>query len=208
MIINMTGGLGGTGFPEFTYTGDYQLLDDGDKNWRLFLLTSGSLKFNKQRGIANGIDIFCVGGGAGGAAGVEYTESGQKLGGYGGSGAHSTTASKIVASVGEEYEIIIGAGGAGQPFSGSSSTSSNNPGGTSSAFSIVAEGGSGLSTDRTTYEFNGTEGNVYGAAGANRSPVDAAANTGNGGGGGKTIGGGNSGADGGSGVVVIRNARG
>ena len=47
---------------DFTYTGEYLLIDDNDGNWRLKFLTSGT--FIPLTDIM--IDVFLVGGGGGG----------------------------------------------------------------------------------------------------------------------------------------------
>ena len=64
-VIVRTGGAGGKRPPEISYTGTYALLDDGDGNWRIRFLTSGTLTFVKQNAT---VDVFCVGGGGAGTA--------------------------------------------------------------------------------------------------------------------------------------------
>lgn len=61
--------------PAFTYTGDYEIVDDNDNpittssgNWKIRFLTSGTLKITDLRGAENGIDVFLAGGGGGGGA--------------------------------------------------------------------------------------------------------------------------------------------
>lgn len=115
--------------PVFSYTGSYELVDDTDTDisaettwqgdWKLRLLTSGTLTFSK---IDSNIDVFLVGGGGGGLAGSVY---------YPGSGAggYTTTASGVLITKNSPYSIIIGDGG------------DNANGGTSSAFEQSAEGG-------------------------------------------------------------------
>ncbi len=56
--------------PTFTYTGEYEIVDDTDKpitispeNWNIRFLTSGTLRILDPLGAANGIDAFLVGGG-------------------------------------------------------------------------------------------------------------------------------------------------
>ena len=60
--VNTGGGAAG-GLPNFTYSGTYTLIDDGDKNWRIKFLTSGTLVFTSLSG---NIDVFILGGGGGG----------------------------------------------------------------------------------------------------------------------------------------------
>ena len=134
MIFNMGGVENVKGkMPEFTYSGTYQLLDDGksgsEQNWRIKFLTSGKLKFAK---VVKNIDVFCVGGGGGGST-VGYHE------GYGGGGGggYTTTTKKVPISAGVEYKIIVGAGGAGADKGQAAS------GGNTSAFGCSANGGKG-----------------------------------------------------------------
>lgn len=122
---------GGTGMPEYTYTGNASLIDDGGGNWRIKFLTSGVLTFTKLGNAKGGIDLFLVGGG--GASGCSYNISdwcGPGGGGY--------TLTKRALSVvkGTAYEITVGAGGA---WPGASNTQSR--GGTTSAFNNSVEGG-------------------------------------------------------------------
>lgn len=64
LITRRGGEVTSDGFPEFTYTGNYSFIDDGEKNWRIKFLTSGVLTFTKLGNAKNGIDVFCVGGGS------------------------------------------------------------------------------------------------------------------------------------------------
>lgn len=55
MILNMVyGGGANGGMPDFTYTGQHVLLDDGDGNWRIAFITSGT--FTLKSSIT--VDIF------------------------------------------------------------------------------------------------------------------------------------------------------
>lgn len=122
--------------PEFTYTGDYAIVDDSDNpisdfanwkgNWKIRFLTSGTLTFTNLNGAEDGIDVFLVGGGASGG------------GRGGGGGGYTKTQKSVSVKVGIEYPIIVGAGGVGP-------TTSNrvppNAGGTTSAFGLTANGG-------------------------------------------------------------------
>ncbi len=102
------------GLPLFTYTGTYQLIEDGGKNWRIKFLTSGILRFTRLR---THIDLCLVGGGGGGWTG-------------GGGGGRVLNQNYIAVSQGVDYPIVIGAGGGG---------ASN--GGQTSAFGCTAIGG-------------------------------------------------------------------
>lgn len=131
--------------PAYTYTGSSTLIDDGNYNWRIKFLSSGTLTFSSL-GNGNSIDMFCVGGGGGGA----YLAGGG--GGY-------TSTSLSTLNVGTAYTITVGAGGAGSSGGGVAGT-----GGTSSFHSIVSaaggvkgvhngkagDGGSGGSTKAST----------------------------------------------------------
>ena len=52
--------------PKFTYTGTYECIDDGGGNWRIKFLSSGVFTPLKDMTI----DVFLVGGGAGGGNGI------------------------------------------------------------------------------------------------------------------------------------------
>jgi hypothetical protein len=119
------GGVPSTGSPKFTYTGDYLLVNDGEQNWRLKLLTSGTLTFTNLANARDGIDVFLVGGG-GGTAGTNTN------GGSG--GGYTKTTNNITLEKNKQYEIVIGAGGNGTD------------GGVTTAFGITADGGKGATS--------------------------------------------------------------
>lgn len=123
MIYVMSGGAKG-GLPKFTYTGDYTLLDDGDKNWRIKFLTNGELTVDKPITV----DIFVVGGGAGGGNSEKRTDGSS---GGGGSG-YTLTVMSVVLEPGKIYGVIIGAGGSGGVAGGNT---------TIEELGIVAKGG-------------------------------------------------------------------
>ncbi len=56
--------------PNFTYTGNCAVIDDGNNNWRVKFLTSGTLTFHNLINASNGIDVFLVGGGGSGGSGI------------------------------------------------------------------------------------------------------------------------------------------
>ena len=130
--------------PAYTYSGSAQLIDDGNFNWRLRLLTSGTLTFSHLGSGASSVDVFLVGGGGGGA-GSPYGN----YGGGGGGGGYTRTEAKTIALT--SYAIVIGAGGAG-----GDNRSNGGTGGTTSAFGVTASGGTG-----------GTGGSSAGQRGAN-----------------------------------------
>lgn len=126
MIFNVGGGGNSAGqMPAFSYSGNYELIDDGKsdnvQNWRLKLKSSGVLTFKR---IATPIDIFCVGGGGGG-----YLS--------GGGGGYTKTAKNQPVTAGEKYSITIGSGG------GVGGSAGVRGGTTSFANMLSAEGGYG-----------------------------------------------------------------
>ena len=130
--------------PLFTYTGNCEIVDDSNGNWKIRFLTSGNLTFTRDVDI----DVFLVGGGGSGS--IVYGGGG----GGGGSGYTKSASTSIVKNT--SYSIVIGAGGAGlsETYSGS-----GNNGGASSAFSFSAAGGFGGS------EYDGGAGGSGGGAG-------------------------------------------
>ena len=118
--------------PEFTYTGDYETVDDSDNpisdfaswkgNWKIRFLTSGTLTFTKLNGWNGQLDVFLVGGGGGGSSDVD--------GSGGGGGGYTKTVTAVSVSAGTEYAIVVGAGGKVLA-----------AGGTTSAFTATAAGG-------------------------------------------------------------------
>ena len=100
---NAVGETAGTSvIPVFTYSGTYELIDDGNKNWRIKFLTSGIFNASKLSSKCY-IDAFAVGGGGSGS-----TDS------YcgGGGGGYTDTYKNILISPNTDYQVTIGAGGA------------------------------------------------------------------------------------------------
>lgn len=127
--------------PEFSYTGDYEIVDDNDNpiitsqgNWKIRFLTSGTLTFTELRGAADGIDVFLVGGGGGGGYGGYHV-----FDGTGGGGGYTNTGLDIPIEENISYAIDVGSGGA----CGTNSNYSGNDGGNTAAFSLTAIGGKG-----------------------------------------------------------------
>lgn len=127
--------------PAFTYTGDYALEDDNGNpitsttgNWRLRLLTSGTLKITELRGAENGVDVFLVGGGGSGGG---YLNGVDRECGSGGGGGYTTTERNMTLTA-TTYDIQVGSGGA--PIDGHNAGIA---GGVTSAFGLTANGGSG-----------------------------------------------------------------
>ena len=99
--------------PEFTYTGNYKVVQDNDAvisdfenwkgNWKIRFLTSGTFTVTNMYGWDGIIDAFLVGGGGSGARSSD--------GGGGGGGGYTKTSKKINLSPNNEYPIVIGGGG-------------------------------------------------------------------------------------------------
>ena len=221
--------------PSFSYTGLSQIIEEGNYNWKLKLLSTGTLVLNEDIGK---VDAFLVGGGGAG------------VGANGGGGGYTQTVSFNIQK-GTPYSIVIGAGGMPYP--------SFTPAGTTNAFNTSAAGGfnggggggkggsggaslggvggsnggdgggssGGQGQGSTTREFGEMSGELYSGGGGGGSTGTAAGGEGGGGRGGwgtspdkrpfsGTVntgggGGGNydgTGGAGGSGIVIIRNHRG
>lgn len=118
----------GGAVPKFTYTGEYNVRDDGVVE----LLTSGTLVFLNPAVI----DIFCVGGGGSGGN-VSTTDYTAQIAAGGGGAGYCKTAKKI--SVSGSYAITVGAGGLNTQ--NSVYQGEKQYGGSSSFGSLVSAGG-------------------------------------------------------------------
>ena len=144
--------------PTYTYSGNAQLIDDGNYNWRIKFLTSGVLNFTSL-GNASSIDVFCVGGGGAGCN-------------AGGGGGYTGTSRGVGVSAGTNYTIEIGAGGtigSGYPYPETSSYSGN-AGGNTSAFGLVVGGGQAayqvyVRDENQSYTYGGNGGSGGGVHG-------------------------------------------
>lgn len=141
-FLHGNGGQPVRGLPEFTYTGDYLLTDEGDKNWNLRLLSGGTLRFSKLKGASDGVDVFLVGGGGSGGKGYTVCAGG------GGEGGETKTVEYLVLPD-TDYKITIGG--------------SN---GNTSAFGFVASCGSPGGNASSDYAYG------YGAGGSGHSGGD------------------------------------
>lgn len=166
--------------PEFTYTGDYEIVDDSDNpisdfaswkgNWKVRFLTSGTFTVTKLNGWNGQLDVFLVGGGGSRAASNNSDWDGYAGGGSG----YTETSKNIQVMVGTAYSITVGA----KDSSGASS------GGTSTAFGSTANGGqSGLPSGiggkggsggggAPHVNHNGVESNGWDGAGAGNGGTD------------------------------------
>lgn len=119
--------------PKVTYTGDYKIVNGDTENWTIRFLTSGTLTFQST---PPAIDVFCVGGGAGGQ---RNEDSGYGTRAPGGGGGYTKTKKNVSVEKDQSYAITIGAGGAGKGYV--SLGSYGNDGGTTTAFGVSASGG-------------------------------------------------------------------
>ena len=122
--------------PTFTYTGDYEIVDDADNpittssdNWKIRFLTSGTLEFSDLKGAKDGIDIFAVGGGGHGGT----------YGGAGGGYTNTLLAQTVV--IDTEYQIAVG--------EGATSAGSSLRGGTSSFGTLLSANGGYCGTEQS-----------------------------------------------------------
>ena len=131
------GGMPTTGIPQFTYTGEYQLINEGSENWHLQLLTSGTLNFKNLKNATDGVEVFLVGGGGNGGFGNVYN------GGSGGGGGYTATGN-LVPKIRTEYPITIGgSGGVTSGFGYSASPGQNGATGAVNGAGKIAVGGNG-----------------------------------------------------------------
>ena len=209
---------------DFTWTGSdnsYIVLNDGDNNWRIKFLSSGT--FTPLKDMI--IDVFLVGGGGGGTNGILGNVTG------GGGSGYTTTVSSVQLTANTEYSIVVGAGGTaknnggksmafeatacgGYAASGSSNDAKGGNGGSGGGGRDKGEGGidgangggvnGGTGQGTITREFGEATGDLYatggGGSGSSTAEESGAPNTGDGGGGSLTV----KAGEGGSGIVVIR----
>ena len=200
--------------PKYTYTGSHEFIDDGGPNWRIKLKSSGTLTFTVPGNITKGIDIFVVGGGAGGARAKNSTSNTIRT--YGGGG-YTKTQSNVAVTKGTGYAVTIGGGGAGVGPNGGAVVYS-----TAGSQSKIVIGGTTYSANGGgrcdaqvvdwdyTYEYKttpGTGGSAVGEFGVSGSAYSGHKSSGDTAGGANTGTGGYGSAAGGSGIVVIRNHR-
>lgn len=152
---------GSSPYPVFGYTGDYQMIDDGDGNWRIKFLTSGNLSFWESPGSC---DVFLVGGGGSGAFRSLLGDSpNENYGSGGGGGGYTATHSSLALSSGTIYPIVIGSGG--NAVSTTGSTAFGNDGSATSAFGYSANGGKGGGVDTAEYLYQPYRGGNGGSGG-------------------------------------------
>ena len=188
---------------DINYSGNCTMVNDGDGNWSMKLLTNGNLTTSSSVAI----DAFLLGGGGGGGTSRDPgNDNPRKHDGHPGGGGYYDNLYKIGFYNDLDYEIIIGAGGA--------AAYNGYAGGSTKAFGATVKGGDGgghgwgsyaAGCHTTTNGFD-EAGSTYSGTGV----LDTAGSTnrGNGGGGGYAVlEMNNPGKNGGSGIVIIRNAR-
>ena len=148
----------------YTYTGSSTVINDGNGNWRIKFLTSGT--FSPK--VKMTIEAFLVGGGGGGGNSSGY------VGGGGGGGGYTTYSNSVSLNV-TTYSISIGAGGS------AGTTGSGTAGSATTAFILSASGGAvigdqngaaggsggGAGGSKSNNKLNGGDGGSYGSAGSN-----------------------------------------
>ena len=125
-----------------TYTGGYEIIDEGDNNWKIKFISSGTLNLTSSIEV----DLFLVGGGGGGGASCSTTPGSYCQAGGGGGGGYTKTyfAQTIAAGT---YDIVVGLGG-GVGSAGGISYFNNSDlyyanGGNPGTLSVGGSGGSG-----------------------------------------------------------------
>ena len=155
------------------YSGNCELINDGNGDWRLKLLTSGSNGSGLSINESIYVDIFMVGGGGGGGSSSysdlrQYGSDEWWSPGSGGGGGYTKTIKKFTLNS-ETYTVIIGAGGAADTAGGNTSLVGSNinniaNGGAASG----GGGGSGGGAGCSSYSYGGggtASGGKYGNAG-------------------------------------------
>lgn len=87
-------------YPKYTYTGQHVLIKDSGDDWRIKLLSSGTLNVLKNLKV----DVFMVGGGAGGGSASASSAGG-------GGGGYTLTQKNVLLSESSPITVVIGAGG-------------------------------------------------------------------------------------------------
>lgn len=129
--------MSGGGAFEFTYTGQFTDKIEGSK--RVIKLTSSGT-LNVSGSVM--ADVYLLAGGGGGVSAAAYNVGTLGCGG-GGGGGHQTVKMKIIAGV---YDIIIGAGGAGNSSQQNYAVIASD-GGDTIAFGITTTGGKGANVN-------------------------------------------------------------
>ena len=212
----------------YSYSGTSELKKDSDYDWTLYLKSSGTLALTDTYDV----DIFLQAGGGGGGEGALASGDSFYHGGGGGAGGYQHT--EYAQTITGSYDITIGAGGAVKGNGGTTSAfgfcaeGGSSGSGSSGGKSGTASGGSGGYYGGNGVGGNGANGSqgkqafgagdIYYGAGGGGTAASFGSSNGNGGetGGGAGTksatantgsGGGGDTGKGGSGIVIIRNAR-
>ena len=175
MIFNMVGPMGKKPYlPLFTGKAKVTFLGDGSAGYMEFY-TSGTLTWLNDK-VPPSVDLFCVGGGAGGAN--PTSAYGNAICGGGGSGYTKTV---LDASLPASIEILIGAGGAANAAGGQTSIGelcvANGGTPASRTGGKGGDGGSGGGDGHSNIELsfpggnggtNGSDGTRYGGTGTGK----------------------------------------
>ena len=146
--------------PEFTYTGEFEVIGDNKLNvqWQIRFLSDGVLTILNPNSASRGIDAFLVGGGGGGACAYSWY---YKLGGAAGGGSgYTATVKNLTLERGGTYEIVVGQGGKLGYANDTSAASATAGAGTASiAFGATANGGVGAGASVSSDSGVGRAGN-------------------------------------------------
>jgi len=132
-------------------------------------LTSGTFRPSDHGLLGKTVDIYMVGGGAGGDSGL--------MANGGGGGGYAKLIRDFVLDQ-NSYDIVIGAGGEGAP--SVSGAGRGRPGGTTIAFGESADGGRSGTTELSRRGGNGGSGGGAGGSGINNAPRGGAGGQGGG----------------------------
>ena len=152
--------------PIFTYTGNCEIVDDNNGNWKVRFLTNGNLTFTRDVDI----DVFLVGGGGSGGGWQGTTES--ATGSGGGGGGYTKTSVNVAITSNVSNPIVIGEGGAAI----NAKSSNGKAGGSTSAFGITVAGGKG--GNGSSYPHSGGDGGSAGGTRGYCGATDGANHTG------------------------------
>ena len=152
--------------PIFTYTGNCEIVDDNNGNWKVRFLTNGDLTFTRDIDI----DVFLVGGGGSGGGWQGTTES--ATGSGGGGGGYTKTSVNVAITSNVSNPIVIGKGGAAI----NAKSSNGKDGGSTSAFGITVAGGKG--GNGSSYPHSGGDGGSAGGTRGYCGATDGANHTG------------------------------
>lgn len=114
-------------------SGVAELVNEGSGDWTMYCKSSGTLNLR----LPYSVDVWCVGGGGGGGTELGGIANGRGSGG--GGGGYTALGTNITMQSNASYNIVVGGGGARATGAGVRGST----GGTSSAFTVSANGGTG-----------------------------------------------------------------